>query len=223
MVTGSFSMGPMRFSRNMIVLREGGDLWLVNTVRLDERRLEALDALGQVAGVVRLAGFHGSDDPFYKDRYGCRVYAVQGQTYFTGLNPKKGGIYFEADVALDSASPLPIEGASLYRFDTRPPEGILRIPAGGGTLITGDSLQNWVSPDRYFNLLGGLGMRAAGFLRPHQLGPGWVKQLKPDPAQIQGVLGLDFENVLPGHGLPVLGGACEKYRPTIDAYVKRAR
>jgi len=207
----------MRFSRNMVVLRQGEGLVLVNTVRLDDAGLAALDALGRVTAVIRLAGFHGSDDPFYKDRYGCPVHAVRGQTYFSGVNPRKGDVYFEADEALD-ANALPVEDASLYVFSTEPPEGILRIPAGGGTLITGDSMQNWDGPDERFNLAGKLSMKAMGFLKAHQLGPGWVKQIKPDRAEVRGVLELDFANVLPGHGEPVLGGAVEKYRPAIEAY-----
>jgi len=212
----------MRFSRNMVVLREGDRLVLVNTLRLDTQRLAALDALGRVTDVIRLAGFHGSDDPFYKDRYGCTVHAVRGQTYFSGVDPKKGEIYFTADAALDAGSPLPVEGASLYVIDTDPTEGILRVPAGGGTLITGDSLQNWAAPDAYFNLAARMGMRAMGFFGPHRLGPGWIKSLKPDPSQLAGILDLGFVNVLPCHGAPVLGGGPEKYRPAIEAYAARA-
>lgn len=221
LVTGSMAMGPMRFSRNMVVVREGERLVLVNTVRLDPAGLAALDALGRVTDVLRLGGFHGSDDPFYKDRYGCTVHAVRGQTYFAGLDPAKGEIYFEPDAALDAGAPLPLAGASLVVFGTRPPEGLLRIPAGGGTLVSADSLHNW-GPDRYFNLIARLGMRLMGFLKPHQLGPGWVKGVKPDPGEIRGILDLDFANVLPGHGAPVLGDAPERYRPTIDAYAPPA-
>ena len=57
MVTGSMSIGPTTFSRNMQVLKQGDELVLVNTVRLDDAGLEALDALGRVTHVVRLAGF----------------------------------------------------------------------------------------------------------------------------------------------------------------------
>ena len=65
---------PVRFSRNMTVIREGNDLTLINSVRLSEQGLTELDALGQVKHVIRLAGFHGMDDPFYKDRYGGCVF-----------------------------------------------------------------------------------------------------------------------------------------------------
>src|SRR5262245_30354002 len=73
-VTGSMRfplpLVPVFASRTMTILRDGGSLALVNTVRLDDPGLAALDALGKVEHVIRLAGFHGSDDPFYKDRYG---------------------------------------------------------------------------------------------------------------------------------------------------------
>jgi len=220
LVTGTIGMGPMRFSRNMVVIRQGDELVLVNTVRLNDAGLAALDALGKVTHVIRLAGFHGSDDPFYKDRYGCTVSAVRGQTYFTGINPKKGTVYFTPDEFLDSDSPLPVDGASLYVFNTEPAEGILRIPAGGGTLIAGDSLQNFGKADRFFNFPGKLIMRFMGFLKPHQLGPAWVKQIKPEPAEVSGVLELDFANVLPSHGAPVLGDARDKYGPTVRAYTR---
>jgi len=62
---------PVRFSRNMTVVRAGERLTLINSVRLSEEGLRALDALGKVTDVLRLAGFHGMDDPFYKDRYGA--------------------------------------------------------------------------------------------------------------------------------------------------------
>src|ERR1051325_7146413 len=60
---------PVRFSRNMTIVREGERLVLVNTVRLAEESLAELDKLGKVTDVIRLAANHGQDDPFYADRY----------------------------------------------------------------------------------------------------------------------------------------------------------
>ena len=217
-VTGSMWLGPMRFSRNMVVLREAGRVVLVNSVRLDERGLATLDALGPVTDVLRLAGVHGVDDPFYKDRYNCTVHVLRGMSYFTGTNARLGTRYFEADNELDTHSELPIAGGSLYSFGCDPPEALLRIPAGGGTLIAGDSLQNWATTDRWFNWIGKLGMRAMGFIRPCQLGPGWLRLVRPDPGAVQGILGLGFANVLPSHGTPVLGDARERFTPAIIAY-----
>ena len=217
-VQGSIKLGPMRISRNMFAVRQGDGLVLINSCRLDEDRLAQLDALGTVTDVLRLAGFHGSDDPFYKDRYGATIHAVEGMKYFSGANPRTGTIYFEADNYLTADSELPIEGASLYTFSCDPPEGILRLDLDGGTLVTGDSLQHWAKADQYFNLAAKAGMYAMGFLTPYALGKGWIGQIKPDKAEVRGILDLDFANVLPCHGEPVLGGAPDKYRPAIERY-----
>jgi hypothetical protein len=55
-----------------------------------------------------------------------------------------------------------------------------------------------------------------GFLKPHNIGPGWLKQGKPPKAQLRGILDHAFANVLPAHGTPVLGDAAARYRPAID-------
>jgi len=212
----------MRFSRNMTVVRQGEGLVLLNTVRLDEAGLAALDALGQVREVLRVGGWHGSDDAFYKDRYGCPVTAVKGQRYFEGTNPKKGRTYFEADREVDADSELPIEGASLYVVHTDPPEAILRIPAGGGTLITADALNHWPRADDYFNFAGSVGMKLGGMIKPHAMMKPWIDKYKPDPAEVAGILELGFDSVLPGHGEVVIGGALEKFRPVIEAYAGSA-
>ncbi len=222
LVAGSIRVSPMRFSRNMTVIRQGKNLVLINTVRLNEAGLAALDALGKVSHILRIGGWHGSDDSFYKDRYGCPVTAVKGQTYFEGPNPKKGRIYFKADHEVDANSELPIDGASLYVVNTNPPEAILHILAGGGTLITADALLHWPSADSYFNFAGRIGMKLAGFLKAYSMMPPWIQKYKPDPVEVTGILALGFDNVLPGHGEAVIGGAREKFRPAIEAYANSA-
>jgi hypothetical protein len=217
-VSGTVKMAPtpMRFSRNMTILREPRGLVLVNSVRLSEAGLKALEALGPVTDVIRLAGFHGMDDPFYKDRYGARVWAVNGQRYTTGFDQTKKSEYFTCDMEMGSESALPIEGARLYRFNSSPPEGLLVVERAGGVVVSGDCLQNWRTTDRYFNLSGKLLMRMMGFIKPHNIGPGWLRQAKPPASEIRAILGLSFEHVLPSHGEPVLGGAKAAYQPAID-------
>ncbi len=218
LVTGTVKLPgsmPLRFSRNMTVVREGERLVLVNSVRLDEAGLAALDRLGKVTDVVRLAGFHGMDDPFYKDRYGAKVWALRGQRYTAGFAPT-GEPYFTADVEMDAATPLPLGGARLYVIDSTPPEGILLLDRSGGIAIAGDCLQHWHQSDAYFSWLARIVMPMMGFIRPHNVGPAWLKQAKPSRAQLRGILDLPFANVLPSHGAPVLGGARDRYRPAIE-------
>ncbi|MFO0565621.1 MAG: hypothetical protein U0263_08160 [Polyangiaceae bacterium] len=220
-VTGSFEMRfgvPIRFSRNMVVLRQDGALTLVHSVRLDEAGLAALEELGKVEHVIRLAGFHGMDDPFYAERYGAKVWCLKGQLYTSGLEPPKAeNAYYRADVEMDESTELPVRGAKLFTFrSAKVPEGILVLEREGGILITGDSLQNWPRVDEYFSFLGGLMMRMMGFIKPHNLGPGWLRAAKPDAADVRRILDLDFQHVLPVHGEPVIGGAKEAYRPAIE-------
>lgn len=65
-----------QFSRNMTIIREGDALTIINSVRLDEKGLKDLDALGKVKNLVRIGDMHGVDDPFYKDRYNAKFWAL---------------------------------------------------------------------------------------------------------------------------------------------------
>ena len=62
-LTGSVMLKPMvRLARNMVVLREGDELTIINSVRLNAEGEAALDALGKVKHVMKIGG-HGMDDP----------------------------------------------------------------------------------------------------------------------------------------------------------------
>lgn len=217
-VTGTMAMGGgVRFSRAMTVVVEGDRLVLVNTVRLDDAGLAALDKLGRVTDVIRIAGNHGMDDPFYKERYGAKLWAVKGQRYTAGFDTNAANVYAEPDVEMDTSTPLPIAGAKLHIIASSPPEALLLLERSRGTVIAGDCLQNWAAPDAYFSFTGKLMTRFMGFLKPYNVGPGWFKQCKPPKAEVRAVLGLPFQNVLPSHGTPVLGEAVSRYRPIVEA------
>jgi hypothetical protein len=226
LVTGTIGFRvllPIRFSRNMTVFREGTRLVLVNSVRLGEAGLAELDALGTVTDVIRLAAFHGADDAFYKERYGAKIWAIQGQRYTAGFDHEAADTYLEPDLEIDASTPLPLAGASVYLFGTRPPEALLVLEREGGLVVAGDSLQNMAAVDSYFNWFGALMMKRLGFIVPHNVGPGWLKQAKPSASDLRGVLELPFEHVLPAHGAPVMGGAKAAYRPAIERAAAAAR
>jgi hypothetical protein len=207
---------PVRFSRNMTIVREGRRLVLVNSLRLDDEGLAKLDSLGKVTDVIRLAANHGMDDPFYRDRYGAKVWALAGQRYTAGFNTNASDVYLEPDVVMDAETVLPVDGARLYAIRSTPPEGLLVLERHGGTLVSGDCLQHWAQPDAYFSFLGKTMMRMMGFIRPHNVGPGWLKQCKPPKAEVRSILELPFANVLTAHGEAVIGEARERYRPAIE-------
>ena len=207
---------PVKITRSMTIVRGVDGLVLFNSMRLTEAGLAELDALGEVTHVVRLAGFHGRDDGFYRERYGAQILAIEGQAYVRGLG-KPGPSYLEPDAWLTADSPLPIADASLRVIgSSTPTEALCLLAREGGVLIAGDSLQNTPVPDEFCNLPGRLAMKRFGFLVAHNVGPGWLEHAKPSAAEVRGLLDLDFENVLPGHGTEVIGGAKEKYRPALE-------
>ena len=79
------------------------------------------------------------------------------------------------------------------------------------------------SADAYFNFMAKLVMKRMGFLKPHNVGPGWLQFASPTAADVRSLLELDFEHVLPTHGSPVIGSAKEKYRPAIEGKLKGSR
>jgi hypothetical protein len=218
-VTGTVGMPgplPVRFSRNMTIVRQGERLVVINAVRLDDAGLAKLDSLGKVTDVIRIAGNHGMDDPFYQDRYKAKVWAVAGQRYTAGFDTNAANVYLEPDVEMTDKTELPIAGARLYVIHSKPPEALLLLEQSDGTLVTGDSLQHWATPDAYFNFVGRTMMRLFGFIKPHNVGPAWLKQCKPPKEDLRGLLDLPFVNVLPAHGAAVLGEARERYRPAVE-------
>lgn len=223
MVTGTVAMKmglTMRFSRNMTIIRQDESLVLVNSVRLSEQGLARLDKMGKVTDVIRLAAFHGMDDPFYQSRYQARVWSVDAP-YVKGftMDPAPQQEYFKPDRILKSGEETPIEDAQVFEFsDARPKELNLLLPIENGTLISGDSLQNWTQPDEYFNLTASLLMRLMGFFKPCNIGPGWTKSAKPSARDFDRLLQWEFDSVLPSHGAPVIGNAQQQFLPAIRKY-----
>lgn len=130
-------------SRTMTVVREpssaAGDLVLLNTVRLDEQGLSALNALGEVRHVVRLGQFHGSDDAFF-----LRAYPHADYWHVAGMQPAKG---LAIDPKVLAPGNVPIAGARVHEFrGANFPEAVLVLPRSKersvGVAITCDSVQN---------------------------------------------------------------------------------
>jgi hypothetical protein len=212
---------PMRIGRSMTVVRGEDGLTIFNSMRLSDQGWQALESFGDVKHVVRLSGFHGRDDGFYRERYGARIYAIEGQRYARGMEPNKEDPYMEPDEWLHQQSALPVANAKLKVFSTsNPPEAVCLIERDGGVLITGDSLQHTPTPDEFFNWPAKLMMKRFGFFKPYNVGPGWLQFAHPTASDVRSVLDLEFNHVLPGHGAAVIGDAKEKYRPAIEGELK---
>jgi hypothetical protein len=187
------------FSRNMVVVREGDGLTLVNSIRLDDAGLAALDALGNVRNIVKLGGFHGRDDAFYLDRYAADLWAPDGMTYSRGE---------KTDRMLADGQNGPIAASVAFVFDTpKIPEAMLLIELHGGILLTCDSFQNMLGPDKYFNEAATKSKRRLGFFKSAVVGPGWRKFAEPKQSDLKRVLELNFSHLVSAHGEPLLDGA----------------
>jgi len=196
-----------QFSRNMTIVREGERLILINTVRLNDEGLAALDRLGKVTDVIRLGALHGRDDAFYLDRYQARYWVMPG-------------LEAEGDSAartLGQPPSLPIEGASLFQFQTsRIPEGIIHLDRQGGILIACDALQNWVAPDEHFCQASRERMEGMGFFTPANVGPVWMQAAQPQAEDFHRLKALTFKHALCGHGQPLRDKARETFSATFD-------
>ncbi|MEM7440006.1 MAG: hypothetical protein AAF393_10430 [Pseudomonadota bacterium] len=198
--------GPMCYSRNMTVVRDGSDLTILNSVRLDDSGLRALDDLGTVRHIVRLGSNHGRDDAFYLDRYEAGFWAISGME----LNRDE-----KISRELVGGSPGPCNGSTVFTFETvNEPEAILRLDRLGGVLITCDSLQNFNEPNEFFNETAIEFMQAAGFFNPANIGPGWLHKAEPKPEDFGRLKQLAYRHVFSAHGDPRLDDADQRYKAT---------
>jgi hypothetical protein len=193
-----------QFSRNMIVVREGTNLIIFNSVRLDEEGLAHLESLGTVTDVIRVGALHGRDDAFYVDRYDATYWTLPG---------------LESELAvskIQTLSPdtqLPIPDASIFLFEkTQVPESIIRLEREGGILIGCDAIQNWEAPDQYFSEESIGMMQEMDFFKPANIGPVWMQAADPQAEDFIRLLEVEFKHALCGHGKPLCQTAKEDYR-----------
>jgi len=199
-----------QFSRNMIVVREDGKLTILNSVRLNEEGLAALDKLGKVVNVVRLGDMHGIDDPFYVDHYGATFWALPDMKVQEGL---------KIDKELKVGGELPFSNASLFVFETvKRPECIIRLDREGGIMLACDSLQHWIEADQFFDESTKATMENMKFFRPANLGPAWMFESQPGAADFLRLKEIPFEHVLCGHGYPLINNARQEFLRTFNEY-----
>ena len=195
-------------SRTMTIVREGGALTLLNTVRLDDEGLCALEALGQVRHVVRLGAFHGRDDPFYCDRYGAALWALPAASHADGR---------ATDHPLAPGGPFPVTGGELFEFTSaRFPEAAVVLPHVGGVLLTCDAIQHWTHVDRFFSAECGALFTAQGLIRPANIPATWRHACEPDAADFRRLLALRFCHLISGHGEPLRDEAHARISARVD-------
>lgn len=186
-------------SRNMVVVRLGDALTLLNTVRLDEAGLRSLESLGTIRDIIRLGAFHGRDDPFYRDRYGAKLWALPGAMHADGR---------AADGLLDPHGDSPLHDSEVFIFESAKfPEAALLLKQDDGVLITCDAVQNWTAVDSYFSAECGARFLKEGLIRPMNVPSTWLQACAPNPADFHRLLQLPFRHLISAHGEPAIGTA----------------
>lgn len=196
-------------SRNMIIVRSGQELTLINTVRLDDNGLKVLDALGKVTHIVKIGPFHGRDDAFYLDRYeNSKLWALRGMQHGHGKT---------TDVELIPNGSMPFPGSTIFIFETTSqPEGIIHIAREGGILISCDSIKNWTHVDHYFSEETGKNFVKNGLIRPANIDSVWSHEMHPQVSDFDRLLTLfAFRHLLSAHGDPMLDTAHEQVATTV--------
>jgi hypothetical protein len=209
---GSIRMAPlMRLSRNMVVVRNGGELTLVNPIRLSPEGEADLENLGTVRHVMRLGIFHGVDDAYTVARVGAEFWCQDGSDHYANPKPDHG---------LTEGGPLPIPDAELFAFrETTKPECALLIGRGKGLLITCDGVQHYGDYSRQSPVAKML-MPLIGFPKSVVLGPFWLKNLTKNGGSVRPdfdrLLELDFDTLISAHGTPLMTGAHDAVTAAVD-------
>ena len=199
-----------QFSRNMVIIRNQDEIALINTVRLDEEGLLALNKLGNVKHVVRIGAFHGKDDAFYVDHYGAKLWSLKG------AQNEHGKL---ADEVLTSNGPMFFPGISLFLFETAVvPEAILYLEREGGIIITCDSIQNWTEVDQYFDAETAKSFAANGLIKTANISPIWGQATQVKVSDFERLMKHSFRHLLSAHGEPLLNDAYQKIEASLNDY-----
>lgn len=209
-IEGTFPVGMgMTITRNMTVLREAGDLTVVNSVRLDEATERELLKLGNVRHVVKLGHFHGVDDPYYVGKFSAKLWAQKGAKHYAGLSTER---------EISEAGPTPLDGfgAAWFVFHhAKMPEAALFL-SKAGILVTCDSVQNWLPGLPGCSWFARFMMPKMGFPPGPLVGPFWRKYMKiegkPLSEDFARLVELPISQVLVAHGVPIRANASAAIR-----------
>ena len=209
-VRGAFAMGPgVTISRTMTVVDTGDGLVVLNAVRLSDSAQAELDAMGQVKQLVKLSDSHAIDEPYYVDRYKPAVWSLSGAAM--------GKLSVDRTLGPDG----PVAGGVVvdYGETAGRREGAYLVPAGGGTLVTCDAIQNCADTEGA-SFLGRIVTSLMGFKGGVIVPPMWRRVQKLSGSRVgetlRGLVDLSFANLVTGHGPPVVGGADALVRSAIE-------
>ena len=214
LVRGAIALNSLlRISRNMVIVRTGDNLTVINPIRLRPKEEKKLQDLGTVRNVLRSGPMHGIDDPYYVDTYGAAFWSQEGGTTYT--EPK-------IDHVLSAGSDLPFPNAELFCFETTvQPESAVLFKNGKGLLATCDSIQHY-GDYKHNNLPARLLMPFIGFPKTTIVGPVWIKLMTPEGQSLRSefnrLMELEFDALISAHGSFLSSGA----KPAVKKAVEKA-
>jgi hypothetical protein len=210
---GTTRFGPgILFPRNMVIVRERGELVIIHPILMPAAEQAKIEALGPIRHIVRLGAFHGMDDPAYVARYQPTTWAPPGVELRAGATN---------DRPLTPGGPLPFADGRLFTFErSRTPETAILLARHGGLLLACDSVQNWETTAGC-SFLGGLMSRMMGFKGRACIGPGWRRIAEPRQGggfgpDFRRLVDHDFRHAVGGHGPPMIDTARTDLRATVQ-------
>jgi len=220
MVQGSIKMGPIRFNRNMVIVKNNGQLTLINPVRLNPEEEIRLLELGKIKHVLRQGTIHGLDDAYYVQKFSAEFWSLAGSEE----NHPKPVTDTSHLIGVDCA--LPFDDAELIVFNgTKLPESALLLQQHGGILVTCDCVQSWRNWNQC-NLIARLMMPLLGFGIRTLVGRPWLKRMTPEGGSLESefkrLLQWEFNHMIGAHGGFCRGGAHKEVELAVAAaYAKK--
>lgn len=181
-------------NRNMVVVRDGQDLIIINAVRLNDENLQYLNQLGVVKHVIRLGDFHGLDDQYYLDTFSANFWSQEQHQTYPELVPNK---------IIDTDVMPPIKNSQFFIFKSAKfPESVLLLKEYK-LLITTDSIQYW-NHWGHTSFLSKIILFVMGFRLGFFIGKPWLKRVSSHQNSLkddfQKLLALDFTSLVAAHG-----------------------
>ncbi len=210
-VQGSIKLGPgMRLNRNMLIVRNGSELTLINPIRLESPEEQVLLSMGQIKHVLRLGDFHGLDDAYYVDKFDADFWSQEGQVSYPSPSP---------DHIISKNIEPPMPGAEFFVFSSATaPESALFLK-DKRLLITTDAIQ-YYTEWTYTTLLTRLVMPLLGFKKGLLIGPPWIKKVTPKGGSMRGdferLLELEFDHLIAAHGSLLRDDARSRLKEVVD-------
>lgn len=188
-------LGVFKYSRNMVVLKDGDKLCLVNPVRLTLEEEKKLLKLGSIDSILKLGRLHSVDLPYYMDKFSPKLWASSNDSFVKDHD-------YKIEIDIDKATSIPFLNMQIYSFKTsKENEAVAFLPQDGGILLACDAFVNMKKADPMANWL----VRTLSKLLPEPtyIGPNWFKAMKPKKEDFEEVLKFKFDKMMPAHG-PIL-------------------